>query len=77
MGKKKWCFGREDVICMTKDCKYMSDCVQAVWQKKMARLVQKGRVDGTGTLPKLKSKLKKEERALKKSARSVSSENPR
>ena len=37
MGKKKWCFGREDVVCLTKDCPYMSDCVQVVWRRKMTR----------------------------------------
>ena len=62
MGKKKWCFGREDVICMTKDCKYMSECVQVVWERKMARLVSRGREDGSTSLQRLKSKLKKEER---------------
>ena len=66
MGKKKWCFGREDVICLTKDCPYMSDCIQVVWQKKMARMISKGRVDRSGTIPKLKSALKQEERKLKK-----------
>ena len=65
MGKKKWCFGREDVICMTKDCPYMSECIQVVWEKKMGRLMQKGRED-SGSLTRLKSKLKKEERARKK-----------
>ena len=62
MGKKKWCFGREDVICMTKDCPYMSDCIQVVWESKMGRLMQKGRQEG-GSLTRLKTKLKKEERA--------------
>ena len=65
MGKKKWCFGREDVICMTKDCPYMSECIQVVWEKKMGRLMTKGRQEG-GSLTRLKSKLKKEERARKK-----------
>ena len=66
MGKKKWCFGREDVICMTKDCPYMSDCIQVVWRQKMSRLVNRGRAEGQGTLPKIKRKLKAEERLLKK-----------
>lgn len=69
MGKKKWCFGREDVVCLTKDCPYMSDCIQAVWQKKMARLIGKGALDATGTIPKLKSTIKEEqktERRLRK-----------
>jgi hypothetical protein len=60
MGKKKWCFGREDVICLTKDCPYMSDCIQVVWRRKMARLIGKGTVDTAGTIPKLKSTVKKE-----------------
>ena len=66
MGKKKWCFGREDVICLTKDCPYMSDCIQVVWQKKMSRMIAKGRVDRSGTIPKLKSALRKEDRKVKK-----------
>ncbi len=65
MGKKKWCYGREDVICMTKDCPYMSDCIQVVWEQKMARLMDKGR-DESAPLTRLKTKLKKEERARKK-----------
>ena len=61
MGKKKWCFGREDVICLTKDCPYMSDCIQVVWRRKMARLIGKGvGVDAGGTIPKLKSTVKRE-----------------
>ena len=60
MGKKKWCFGREDVICLTKDCPYMSDCIQVVWRRKMARLIGKGAADGAGTLPKLKTSVKKD-----------------
>ncbi len=65
MGKKKWCFGREDVICMTKDCPYMSNCIQQIWEKKMGRLMSKGRQEG-GSLTRLKTKLKKEERTRKK-----------
>ena len=30
MGKKKWCFGRRDVICLTKDCPYMRGCIEKV-----------------------------------------------
>jgi hypothetical protein len=71
VGKKKWCFGREDVICMTKDCPYMSDCIQVVWEKKMGRLMSKGRQEG-GSLTRIKSKLKKEERTRKKKERSKS-----
>jgi hypothetical protein len=63
MGKKKWCFGREDVICLTKDCPYMSDCIQVVWRRKMARLIGEGTVDASGTIPMLKSSAKKEAEA--------------
>ena len=66
MGKKKWCFGREDVICMTKDCKYMSECIQVVWERKMERLVDRGREEGSGSLSRLKTKLKREERKTRK-----------
>ncbi len=66
MGKKKWCFGREDVICLTKDCKYMSDCIQVVWQNKMTRLVGRGREAGSQKLPKLKSTLRKEDQKKRK-----------
>ena len=72
MGKKKWCFGREDVICLTKDCPYMSDCIQVVWRRKMARLIGKSGVEAGGTIPKLKSTVKKEaadERQQKKTKR--------
>ena len=65
MGKKKWCFGREDVICMTKDCPYMSECIQLVWETKMGRLMTKGREEG-GSLKRLKVKLKSEERTTRK-----------
>ncbi len=65
MGKKKWCFGREDVICMTKDCPYMSECIQVVWERKMSRLMTRGSKEG-GPLTRVKSKMKKEERLLKK-----------
>lgn len=63
MGKKKWCFGREDVICLTKDCPYMSDCIQVVWRRKMARLMGKGALDTSGTIPTLKVSAKKEAEA--------------
>jgi hypothetical protein len=66
MGKKKWCFGREDVICLTKDCPYMSDCIKVVWQKKMDRLMSEGQADRTGSIPELKSTAKKRERKRKK-----------
>jgi hypothetical protein len=39
MGKKKWCFGREDFVCLTKDCPYMSDCIKVVWEKKVSRMI--------------------------------------
>ena len=69
MGKKKWCFGREDVICLTKDCPYMSDCIQVVWRRKMARLLGKGALEGAGTIPKLKITVKKEAQVEKERKR--------
>ena len=41
MGRKKACFGREDYVCLTKDCPYMSGCIQAVWDKKVSGLMRK------------------------------------
>ncbi len=43
MGKKKWCFGREDFVCLTKDCPYMSDCIKVVWEKKVSRMITRMR----------------------------------
>jgi len=43
MGKKKWCFGREDFVCLTKDCPYMSDCIKVVWDKKVSRMLTRMR----------------------------------
>ena len=43
MGKKKWCFGREDFVCLTKDCPYMADCIQVVWDKKVSRMLTRMR----------------------------------
>lgn len=76
MGKKKWCFGREDVICLTKDCPYMSECIQVVWQRKMSRLIGKGALEGGGTIPTLKSTLKAEEKRKRAAKKRVTSETP-
>ena len=43
MGKKKWCFGREDFVCLTKDCPYMTDCIKVVWEKKVSRMITRMR----------------------------------
>jgi len=40
MGRKKACFGREDYVCLTKDCPYMNECIQAVWEKKVSGLMR-------------------------------------
>ena len=69
MGKKKWCFGRDDVICMTKDCPYMSECIQVVWEQKMSRLMGQGKRDRSGTMPKLKSTLRDIDRKAAKLAK--------
>jgi hypothetical protein len=76
MGKKKWCFGREDVICLTKDCPYMSECIQVVWQRKMSRMIGRGAMDVGGTIPKLKSTLKQEEKRKRAAKKRLTSETP-
>jgi len=43
MGKKKWCFGREDFVCLTRDCPYMADCIRVVWDKKVSRMITRMR----------------------------------
>ena len=43
MGRKKACFGREDYVCLTKDCPYMNECIRAVWDKKVSGLLRKSR----------------------------------
>lgn len=76
MGKKKWCFGREDVVCLTKDCPYMSECIQVVWQRKMARLLGKGAADGSGTVPVIKSAVKADEKRKRLAKKRLTSETP-
>jgi len=39
MAKKKDCFGSENYVCRTQNCPYVSDCVQAVWEKKLRRVI--------------------------------------
>ena len=39
MAKKKDCFGSESYVCRTKDCPYVGECVQVVWEKKMRRVL--------------------------------------
>lgn len=48
MGRKKACFGREDYVCLTKDCPYMSECIQAVWEKKVSGLMRASKSDKAG-----------------------------
>ena len=43
MGRKKACFGREDYVCLTKDCPYMNECIQVVWENKVTRMLQRSR----------------------------------
>lgn len=51
MAKKKDCFGSETYVCRTRDCPYVADCVQVVWEKKLRRvLADKERAGGTTTL---------------------------
>jgi hypothetical protein len=47
MSKKKDCFGSETYVCRTRDCPYVSDCVQVVWEKKLRRIIaRKGTTAG-------------------------------
>jgi hypothetical protein len=39
MAKKKDCFGSETYVCRTKDCPYVGECVQVVWEKKLRRVL--------------------------------------
>ena len=56
MSKKKDCFGSETYVCRTRECPYMSDCVQVVWDKKLRRiLARKGTTAGGGDLRAAKS----------------------
>ena len=43
MGKKKDCFGLEDYVCMTPGCPYAKDCIKAVWEKRMDRILARSR----------------------------------
>ena len=52
MGRKKACFGREDYVCLTKTCPYISECIQAVWDKKVSGLMRKVREDRAVKLAK-------------------------
>lgn len=52
MGKKKDCFGLEDYVCMTPNCPYARDCIKAVWDKRMQRvLARKSRVSARRRSP--------------------------
>ena len=55
MGRKKACFGREDYVCLTKDCPYMNECIQAVWEKKVSGLMRHMR-DGEKSEPAERTK---------------------
>jgi hypothetical protein len=41
MSRKKDCFGSETFVCRTKDCPYVAECVQVVWEKKLRRIVER------------------------------------
>ncbi len=43
MGRKKACFGRENYVCLTKDCPYMDECIQAVWEQKVSGILRRVR----------------------------------
>ena len=41
MAKKKDCFGSDTYVCMTRNCPYMAECVQVVWEKKLRRILSR------------------------------------
>ncbi|MGH7162003.1 MAG: hypothetical protein ACREID_00860 [Planctomycetota bacterium] len=41
MGKKKDCFGQEDYVCMTPNCPYARECIKAVWEKRLQRVLDR------------------------------------
>jgi hypothetical protein len=43
MGRKKACFGREDYVCLTRDCPYMNECIQTVWENKVTGMLKRSR----------------------------------
>jgi hypothetical protein len=47
MSKKKDCFGSESYVCRTRDCPYMSECVQVVWEKKLRRVIARRGTTGS------------------------------
>ena len=53
MAKKKDCFGSETYVCRTRDCPYVADCVQVVWEKKLRRVLADK--DRQGATPALRS----------------------
>jgi hypothetical protein len=56
MAKKKDCFGSETYVCRTRDCPYVSECVQVVWEKKLRRVIaRKGTAADSGALRSSKS----------------------
>ena len=46
MAKKKDCFGSENYVCRTQNCPYVSECVQAVWDKKLRRVIARKQTAG-------------------------------
>ena len=46
MARSKDCFGSENYVCRTQNCPYVSDCVQAVWEKKLRRVMSRGKSGG-------------------------------
>ncbi|MDH3590377.1 MAG: hypothetical protein OER88_00755 [Planctomycetota bacterium] len=42
MPKKKDCFGVEDYVCMTPNCPYARECIKVVWEKRLAKALDRG-----------------------------------
>lgn len=50
MSKKKDCFGSETYVCRTRDCPYVSECVQVVWEKKLRRVIARKGTAADGSI---------------------------
>ena len=58
MGKKKDCFGQEDYTCMTPSCPYAKECIQAVWEKRLDRVMaRRGKGESTSK-PKRRTRVR-------------------
>jgi hypothetical protein len=62
MPRRKWCFGRRDIICQTQDCPYMRGCIEKVAQDRADEFAAAAKDAPRRTMIKIKSELKELER---------------